>query len=375
MNSINQFFKEIDCHFQCYNMGRLIQPIDKHDFIDFEQNQQPWYSPFLQQAWLAIIFWQEPQLDKEPQHSTKPNKHTVWFLKLPLDEQAKINQVARDDFLRRLLSVLGKPQQSTAEKLNALESALKDNPYGFQPKDEQLANFHAIVHSQFSLPASHYYKATQKYFSDSSNLKQWHQLGLQGIADFTARLNESYNNKTNEQLLINSIKHCPLPVLQALGNSLENHYCSEALTLAIYNRLNLALEQDIDKIEQVTFCTTAIRATAQTQDKTLQQQLLNNILKSDAGKDIEVLATIAGRCWLLMTNSQFLSVFLETLARTDSLIEQDIQQQAAFNSIISDLIFIPGLRKPILEKFRSQERSPALTQAIGVFFQQSLKKA
>jgi len=350
-------------------MGRLIQPIDKQHFIDFEQNQQPWYSPFLQQAWLAFVFWQEPQPGK------KPNEHTVWFLKLPLDEQAKLNQVARDDFLRRLLSVLGKPQQSTAEKLNALENALKDNPYGFQPKNEQLANFHAIVHSQFSLPASHYYKAAQKYFSDNTKLDQWQQLGLQGIADFTARLNESYHNKTNEQLLIDSIKHCPLPVLQSLGNSLENHPCPDALTLAVYNRLKLALGQNIEMTEQVALCTTAIRATAQTLNQSLQQQLLSSILESDAGKDIEVLATIAGRCWILMTNSQFLSVFLEALARTNSLSEQDIQQQAAFNSIVSDLMFIPGLRKPILEKFRSQERSPALTQAIGAFFQQSLKKA
>jgi len=358
-------------------MGRLIQPIDKQHFIDFEQNQQPWYSPFLQQAWLAIVFWQEPQLSKEPQLNN--SEHTVWFLKLPLDEQAKLNLLSRDDFLRSLLAVLGNTQQPTAEKLSVLENALKNNPYGFQPKEEQLANFHAIVYSQFSLPASHYYKATQKYFSDNTNLDQWHPLGLQGIADFAARLNESYNNKTNKQLLIDSIKHCPLPVLQTLANSLENHHCPEALTLAIYSRLKQALDPSIDlstkKAEQVTLCTAAIRATAQTQSNTLQMQLLSHILESDAGRDIEVLATIAGRCWTLMIDSQFLSAFLEALARTNSLAEQDIKQQAAFNSIVSDLMFIPGLRKPILEKFRSQERSQALTQAIGAFFQQNFKKA
>jgi len=364
MNSINQFFTEIDCHFQCYNMARLIQPIEQQHFIDFEQNQQPWYSPFLQHAWLAIVFWQDQ----------KQNTHTVWFLKLPLDEQAKLNLLARDDFLRSLVSVLGNKQQSTSSKLHSLESALKDSPYGFQPNEEQLANFHAIVHKQLALPASHYYQAAQEYFSHSEKLQQWQQLGLQGIADFSARLDESFADRTNEQLIIDTIAYLPLPVLQALANSLENHSCSEALTQAIYNKLKQALEQDIAKPELVSLCAAAVRATAQSESQSLQQQLLSSILECDAGKDIEVLTAIAGRCWLLMKNKLFLSSFLEALAKTSSLAEQQIQQQAAFNSIVADLMFIPGLRKPILEKFRSTERSQALTQAIGAFFQQHFNK-
>ena len=101
MSSINQFFSEITCHFQCYNMGRLIQAIDQQTLIDFEQNNTAWQTPFLQQAWLAIVFWPERAQTSEP-----VNNHYVWFLKLPLDEQAKLNLAARDDFLCRLFDAL-----------------------------------------------------------------------------------------------------------------------------------------------------------------------------------------------------------------------------------------------------------------------------
>ncbi|NOQ77883.1 MAG: DUF3549 family protein, partial [Gammaproteobacteria bacterium] len=167
MSSIHQFFSDIGCHFQCYNTGRLIHAVDKQTFIDFEENNIAWQSPFLQQAWLAIVFWQEkPQtaqtqiesstsqtesstsktesstgqtesstsqtesstIQTEPSTNitkSSTNNHYVWFLKLPLDEQAKLNLAARDDFLRRLFDALGSyldnvqrnKYQTTAAKL------------------------------------------------------------------------------------------------------------------------------------------------------------------------------------------------------------------------------------------------------------------
>ncbi|MCU7938330.1 MAG: DUF3549 family protein [gamma proteobacterium symbiont of Bathyaustriella thionipta] len=394
MSSINQFFSEIGCHFQCYNMGRIIQLVDKQTLIDFELNNTAWQSPFLQQSWLAIVFWQEnAQTDKSK------SDHYVWFLKLTLDEQAKLNLAARDDFLRRLFDALEhylddaqqNKHQTTADKLQSLESAMKDNPYGFQPKEAQMANFHAIVHQQLSLPASQYYPNTQEYMSGQNGFVQWNQLGLQGIADFAARLDESYNNGTNEQLIINNIRHLPLSPFQVLGACLENQAISKALTQAIYEKLSQTLEQrskqenrhsaltSSEPLEIITVCITSIKASAQSRDQKLQIQLLTTVLKSIAGTDIEVLATIAGRCWQRIIHPEILSLFLEALANTTFInqgqsytVEQEqVQRQGAFNAVLSDLMFIPGIRPHILEKFRSPERSEQLTQSIGAFFRQS----
>lgn len=370
MNSIQHFFSEIKCHFQCYNMGRLIQAVDQQSFIDFEQNQSPWHSPFLQYAWLAIVFWQD----------ATPKDHSVWFLKLPLDELAKLNLLARDDFLRTLLSALDKPKGSAAKVLHSLEAALKDSPYGFQPKDEQMANFHAIVHKQFSLPASQYYQPTQEYLTDKRFFSQWSQLGIQGIADFSARLDEHYidsnkQKKSNEQLLIDSLPYLPPEVFSVFAHSLENHPSSPPLTQAIYQVLINTLEQKTLNPQLIIVSISSIRSTAQAQDKTLQAQLIHRLLSSAIANDVELLATIAGRCWLLLTNKALLSLFLEALADTQSLItKQTIQQQTAFNTIIADLMFIPNMRQNILELFRSEQRSEQLTRAIGSFFQQNFQK-
>ena len=368
LNSIHQFFTEIGCHFQCYDMGRLIKPVEQQTFIDFEQTSIPWNSPFMQHAWLALVF-----------RETGGNKnHTVWFLKLPLDEQAKLNLAARDDFLHRLFETLANYLDSSLNRsLNnvqngSLENAMKDSPYGFQPKQEQMANFHAMVHKDQALAASQYYPSTQKYFSsikrsDIDEYEQWSQLGLQGIADLAARLDEEYQGNSNQLLITQAVPYLPIPVFQVLSHCLENHITSELLVQAIFDRLSLEQEQEENKVRQefLSLCTGSIRASAQSSNPELQSQLLSLILKSTASTNIEVLAAISGRCWQQLFKPQILSLFLEALSRTGL---DNSPYQSAFNAIMSDLLFIPGMRDTIIQAFRSPERSEQLTQAIGDFF-------
>ena len=188
--SINEFFSQIGCQFQCYDMGRLITPVTVQTLVDFEDNRINWPSPFMQHAWLAILFWTTQNTQSKTILANQT--HYVWFLKLPLDEQAKLNLVARDDFLRRLIEALTSQIESdasdkTAEQLHTVENAMKDNPYGFQPRQEQLANFHAIVHKHLSLPASQYYDAVQSYLTGTPGYDNWMELGLQGFADDRTR--------------------------------------------------------------------------------------------------------------------------------------------------------------------------------------------
>ncbi len=371
LNTIKQFFTAIGCRFQCYDMGRLIQPIEHQTFIDFEHTRIAWNSPFMQHAWLALIFW------KQISETSTEQNHTVWFLKLPLDEQAKLNLAARDDFLRRLIGALTnflenslqQQDNNQGEDLHSLDNVMKDNPYGFQPKQEQMANFHAIVHKHLALPASQYYQPAQKYFSGIDGFEHWSQLGFQGIADVAARMDEKYQGKNNQQLIAQAIAHLPASPFQALGNCLENHIVSRQLTRAVLDRVIRDQEREQNEKEPISIAIyiACIRATAQASDLNLQAQLLTRILSSSARSDLEILATISARCWQQLCQAQILSLFLEALARTEAYQNQG---QGAFNAIMSDLMFIPEMRHTILQAFRSSERSERLAQAIGTFLNQ-----
>ena len=387
LNTINQFFSAIDCHFKCYEMGRLIQAVKPQQFIDFELGNIPWDSPFMQYAWIGVVFWQKKE-------AVADQNHTVWFLKLPLDEQTKLNLAARDDFLRRLFNTLehalanknsasqepgdqvpGDKKQSNkksaGEQFYSLENAMQDNPYGFQPKQEQLANFHAIVQQQLSLAASLSYPDAQAYFSDSAHFDQWQQLGFQGIADLAARLEEKVpcpdsQAVSNQQLIIKAIPHLPLSSFHALSLCLENHIVSRALAQAVFDKLCLALDNNTSS---ALSCIACIRAIAGSSDSAgeIQAQLLTKVLSSPFNNDIEVLAIIAGRCWqALFLQQNILLLFLESLAYADSS-----RHPGAFNAIVSDLIFIPGMRDKILQVFRSPDRSEQLIIAIAAFLKQS----
>lgn len=365
LNSINDFFSQVGCQFQCFDMSRLIQPMSKQTLIDFEQTSISWNTPFMQHAWLAILFW-APHSAQVSQSGLE-QAHYVWFLKLPLDEQAKLNLVARDDFLRRLVAALtnyldSSVNQTPEKKLEALENTMKDNPYGFQPKQEQMANFHAIAHKQLSLSPSQFYPDAQNYFSGAHGFENWTALGYQGIADMAARLDENFQGSSNEALISAAIPHLPAAPLQVLSNCLEHQSISDQLAQAIYERLQEELAQNNNPVI-AAICCASIHATAQARDKKLQFKLLLKILESVARSDIEVLATISGRCWQQLNNPEILSRFLEALAVSE-------HGQGAFNAILSDLMFIPGMRNIILQAFRSPERSGQLAQAIGSFFTQ-----
>lgn len=378
LDSINQFLTAIGCRFECYDMGRLIQPIEQQTFIDFESSSIPWNSPFLQHAWLALVFWQEqgwkPQ-GKNASMTDAKQDHMIWFLKLPLDEQAKLNLAARDDFLHRLFKTLENDSvaKNQQEKHHLLENAIQDSPYGFQPKQEQMANFHAIAHKHLGLPASQYYQNVQRYFSDPDGFEQWNQLGFQGFADLAARLDEKFQDKNNQELIAQAIATLPLPPFQALANCLENHVVSSQLTRAVLNRLireqELELEKnDNEQLSIIPVYIASIRATAQACNQKLQAQLLSQILKSPGSSNIEVLAVISGRCWQQLFQPQILTFFLEALARSESNPNQsESLSQGAFNAIMSDIMFIPGMRNAVLQSFRSPDRSEQLAKAIGAF--------
>lgn len=372
LNSIEQFFSLTGCDFQCYDIGRNIRRLDKQELAKFEQTELPCSTPFLQHTWLAILFWPVNNVgNSDSQHT--PAAHFVWFIKLPLDEQARLNLAARDDFLKRLYDALNQYlltiNNSDKSQLHTLENAMKDNPYGFQPKPEQMANFHALAQKHLRLPPSGYYESAQAWFAGDNQFNHWEKLGFQGLADFAARLDESYSQNTaesttplsNEQILINALKQIPAQPFLALSRCLENHPISATLSQAVYQRAEHELTRNTEPQSLASFCAAAIRATSQSQSAHQPAQFILQILESPAGRDIEVLATISGRCWQSLKQYEVLMPWLEVLAKTR-------HGQGAFNAVLADLMFIPGMREPVLQAFRSPERSGQLSQAIGAFF-------
>ena len=132
-----------------YDMGRRIRPIDRQRFIAFERTESPYPQPLQQQAWLALVLQSGDDAD--------PRDPQIWFIRFPLDEQAKLQLAARDDFLFQLMELLGKAASDGAEGRAEIEAALKQSPYTFQPKQERLAALHARLTVDLQQPPSRYH--------------------------------------------------------------------------------------------------------------------------------------------------------------------------------------------------------------------------
>lgn len=346
--TLTDFIRQTEAQFRILDMGRCISKLSPDNFRKVEMGQIPYPKPFLHQAWIAILLW-NPKQAKE---------NVVWFLKLPLDEQGFLVQAARDDFLHRLLQNLsnsmGKgPLDQPADALE-YRDALKDNPFSFTPDQEKMAAFHAIAKQITRQPASSYYSAAKDYFHGKTDLTSWDNLGYQGIADYVIRHQED----NNEQKLTEIFSQLPDIPLEAACTFIEHIEPSEALSAAIRQRLENTINTGSASANQIG---ALLRAISQTPEGEAKIAVLSRVLVSHYGREAEVIAALASRCWVSLQYPQLLQLFLETLAENNA-------GQACFNRVMADLMFIPTLRALSLQQFRSDERSEALSRAIGGMF-------
>lgn len=335
--TLSELFKQLNTQVRLFDMGRSVQKISPEDFLEFENLNRPYPTPYLHHAWIAILNW----------NPKKTEQHAIWFLKWPLDEQGFLAPACRDDFLRRLLQALGE-LLSQDDQLH--EDALGDYPFLFTPTQERMAYFHAMAADQLHQPASRFYDLSKAYFSGDLGYDNWLELGLQGIADVAIK-------QGNTKLLASSINSLPTEVLSALANCLENLELDYKLAEPLFERLESKINTD-EKMD-IEAC---IRAMSQSSQAEKRQALLTQVLQSPQGQAIEILVAIANRCWQDLLNPELRQHFLQALANNN-------QGQQAFNKIMSDLVFIPALRSFILADFRNPDRSPELTQAIGGLIQ------
>jgi len=334
--------------FHIYEMGRSIRKISRQAFAEFENTQSPWPYPFLNQAWFALVFTEQKQ----------EQDFTVWFLKFPLDEQAKLNQVARNDYLKQFIDSI---------YIDKPENVSQESAYGYTPNEEKRANFNAIVKKQLGFPASSYFKPCLDYITGQTELQQWQNLGYQGIADVCARLDEKHQGKSLLQSLYEIIPQLPNEPFQAFSTCLENHVLNNKLAQQIYQRaINTELDSDMSDIA----CLRALSQTAASQDpNNALNQLVKKVLpieetaeKTKQSYSIELMAVLSGRCWQHLKPAETMMAFLEALARVP-------EGQESFNVIVADLLFIPGMRDDVLQQIRNPQRTEKLSHAIGYFFQ------
>lgn len=342
--TITEFLESTGARLRLFDMGRRIVKLSRDEFLKFERNEIPYPLPQQQQAWFGILF-------QEQEHEAEP---FIWFLRLPLDEVGHLTVAARDDFLHRLLERVGENLQATKEG-RQLEDALKDNPYCFKPRDDRMAIFHAKASRAMKQPASQYYSHARQYFSGELGWDQWSFVGYQGIADVAARLEE----EDNAQLLASAIPLLPARPFEALCHCLENEEIPLPLAEALFKRAQQALEESTPDLSIVS---AALRGVALTRSKTTREQLIQTVLNHPCSSNPDVLAAICGRTWEPLTDAALNLPFLERLA-------QNSAGQEFFNQCLSDLLYLPGMRAPLLAALRNPARSEQLGEAMGALFE------
>lgn len=347
INTLSDFFRESHTRYRIYDMGRGIRKLGQEEFEQFEAGKLSYPYPLQQHAWLGILGWNEQNKDEQ----------FIWFLKFPLDETACLIQATRDDFMARLLQTVGHNIQAAREG-NELQDGLNESPYGFKPKESTMAAFHAKALYSLGQPPSRFYDHARNYFAGGPGYDQWAFVGIQGIADVAARLEED----NNLELVLKALPELPAPALIALCGFLENEPIPTALSEALQQRLGHALSAETVDINCVA---ALLRAFSQSKGKGLREAAVQRALGSQLSHDINLLAAIAARNWEALTDDQLAHDYVEALAVNDL-------GQEAFTQIMADLLFIPGMRPSLLAQLRNPERSAALSNAVGAMFKTQL---
>jgi len=269
----------------------------------------------------------------------------IWFLRFPLDAKGLLSAGIRNDFITRLL------QKDTSK-----EDQDDSNPYGFKPKQEHMAVFHAKAAKILGQPASHFYQHAQDYFAGKPGFDQWAFVGFQGIADMSCRLDEDRNVID----IIQALPQLPPQPFEALCQCLEHETIPEQLTQVISQSLATELSYEQPDPDNISLC---LRALSGSENQALCEQQVLLVLNSPQGQDAEVLTSISGRCWNALKQAKIMHAFLESLALCS-------EGQEFFNLVVVDLINIPGTQEPLHEAIRAENRSAALSKAIGELFKQ-----
>lgn len=338
IQTIDEFFTRSGAEVSLYHMGRRVSACTRDTLASFELGHTAWPEPWQGQARIAAVF----RLGDMPEPA-------IWFLALPLDEQGLLSPAQRDGFLNRLIETLGKNVAQAGQNVKDADHLMKDNPLAFTPNVTFQAMLNAYATLERGLPASQHFEPVDAYLSGQMDI-DWQALGLQGIADYTVRLDD-----TQAEALASCLATLPTSVVHSLCYCLEHQPLPVSMILA----LREIGEQAANNGDMETLCS-CIRAVGSTSHPAVgdwYSSLLDD--KHACGPD--VLAAIAGRGWLLLEDAYRLPLFLNRLSE---------DERTSFAAVVRDIALIPRLRLPVMMALRDapagsaiQRRLAAMTQA------------
>jgi hypothetical protein len=336
INTISEFLLQAGTDYRVFDMARGIRPLESQYFLDIENATIPAPYPRQQHAWFGILFFNK-QMSSE---------RYIWFVKLPLDEQGLVIGAARQQFLQIVVEALGQ----TLDKQNNANNQLPENPFTFIPNQQQLADFNSIGRVELDIPLSEHLDLVEQYLTNPERL-DWRTIPLQGIADFTASLQQNkYRHLLVKQFLILA------PEMQyALCASLENHRIDDEISALLVNWYH----QDVKDEKRLH---SVLRGLCQSQGKVAVNSLISSVLNSENGQTSAALMLIAARHWQTLKELSILILYVEQLACC---------KDNSFIGLYADLVQIPEIREVMLEVLRWPKKSPQLTEAIGKLFGQN----
>lgn len=333
-STLTEFLEDTGARLRYFDVGRRVSPLSREQFLGFEQTELPYPYPMQQKAWFALV-QTHPGQERDP---------LIWFLRFDLDEQGKLVQANRDYLIHRLLDIA-----SERPRAAELGQAMQDNPYAFTPREDKMANLHAMLQRDLGHPPSQYFAHARDYLSGRPGWDQWSFVGYQGLADVAAR----QDDPALGSLLNDAIPQLPEEPLIALCQCLENHPPSQELAAALQARLEIAAATPGTR---PVLLASLLRGLSLGEEERLAAAI-DRVLDLPQGSDIEVLAAIGGRAWeALRCRPDLARTYLERLA-------SDAVEAEVFDHCVTDLLRLPGMQQPILDVLRGEKRSQALANA------------
>lgn len=326
--TISQLVAETGVQMRVFDMGRKIHKIGRSDFEAFENLAKAYPTPYLRHAWLGILTWRPDE----------PGQHNIWFLKLPLDEQNILQPGPRDAFLQHWLKVVQYPDKELGEA-----------PCHYKPDGNRMAYFHALSLSVLKQSPTQYYATARAYLSGDTGWDQWQHLGIQGIAEVVARIEEDHNR----DLLIAALPQMPSVPRNIFLGFLENIEVDHTVSLALSDLFTQLTAGEPEGADLAAIC----RAVSSCVSESTRQALLTQVLAQPKATELEVLSAVGSRCWQDLKGELMLT-YLELLAA---------RGQDVFVALVADLMTLPGQRARVMEAFRHPTRTDELTNAIGSF--------
>lgn len=352
VDTLTEFLTMGETHYYIFDLGRLVRQIPNDEFAAMEAGQRPYPTPAQQHAWLAIVFWRKS--------TSQQSSPYIWFAKFPLDERGLIRHAARQHYLQIIMQALGR--DITAEASPQQEELLKQNPYIFTPSEDKRAAFHAQVSKLLQQPPSIFFDDVQSFVLGQRQPANWQQLGIQGVHDLAARLDQQSQVKQaiHQQFqswpagfikaLAAALEHQVMPLdlqqnlqalfAQAVSRSPQEPEYSELL-LPLLRSLSASVVDAADAAESNLFT----ELTRQTQ-RLLAAQSLSASLEQD------ILVVLAARCWPLLQDTNLRYTFLERLSQHGEL----------FSHLFADLVTVPMLRMHFLLLLRDPSTASAQVQ-------------